>query len=113
MRSNTVGWMVVLSCALAFGAWGADKKTERLFNSKCGSCHGKDGKGQTEKGKKMGVRDMASAEYQKGTDAEFKKAIQDGISREKDGKKQEMDPYKEELSDADIDALIKLTREFK
>ena len=104
---------VVLWCGVGWNSFAADKKVERLFNSKCAACHGKDGKGQTEKGQKMAVRDMGSAEYQKGTDADFKKAIAEGISRTKDGKKQEMDPYKDELNDADVDALIKVVRGFK
>ncbi|MBS1149175.1 MAG: cytochrome c family protein [Myxococcaceae bacterium] len=96
-----------------FSAQAADKKIERLFNSKCSACHGKDGKGQTEKGKKMAVRDMASPEFQKGTDEDFKKAILEGFKAEKDGVKQEMDSFKEDLKGPDVDAMIKYMREFK
>ncbi len=42
-----------------------DKKVERLWKSKCGSCHGADGKAQTEKGKKMKMEDYTTAEWQK------------------------------------------------
>ena len=113
MKRNAFTWTLVVSCAIGLSAFAADKKVERLFGTKCSACHGKDGKGQTEKGQKMGVRDMGSAEYQKGTDADFKKVILEGMKREKDGKKQEMDPYKDELKDGEIDALIKMVREFK
>lgn len=113
MKNKLLVTLIAASCALSLNAFAADKKVEKLFNSKCSSCHGKDGKGATEKGQKMAVRDMTSEEFQKGTDADFKKSINEGFKKEKDGKKQEMDPYKEELKEAEIDGLIKYIREFK
>lgn len=105
---------VLLACvAFSFNAQAADKKIERLFGSKCGSCHGKDGKAQTEKGKKMQMRDIASEEFQKVSDADMIKAINEGVKTEKGGVKQEMDGYKEELKPDQIDALVKYMREFK
>jgi mono/diheme cytochrome c family protein len=98
---------------LAVPAQAADKKIERTFNSKCGSCHGKDGKGQTEKGKKMAVRDMTTEDYQKGTDADWRKVIEDGMKKDEKGVKQEMDGYKSELKPEEIDGLIQRIREFK
>ena len=53
----------------------ADKKTIRTWKAKCASCHGEDGKGATEQGKKMGVRDMTSADFAKETDARVKRAL--------------------------------------
>lgn len=110
----------LLGAALAFGFGAAlapataqaqdDKKTQRLWKSKCGSCHGEDGKGQTKKGKEMKVSDMTTAEYQKKTDADLKKAIMEGVSKTKDGTKQEMDPYKDELKPDQVDALVKHIR---
>jgi mono/diheme cytochrome c family protein len=105
--------VLLASFTFAFTAQAADKKTERTYGSKCSSCHGKDGKAQTEKGKKMLMRDIASADFQKLSDDEMKKAINDGIKKEKDGVKQEMDGYKEELKGPDVDALVAYMREFK
>ena len=96
-----VGTMLAGGSALA-----ADKKIERLWKSKCSSCHGMDGKGQTEKGKKMKVGDMTTAEFQKGKDEDWKKAITDGVKEEKDGVKKEMDPFKDEVKGADLDGII-------
>ena len=104
---------VLLACVFSFSAQAADKKVERLFGSKCGSCHGKDGKAQTEKGKKMVMRDMASEEFQKISDADMTKAINEGLKKEKDGVKQEMDGYKEEIKAPEVEALVKYIREFK
>jgi mono/diheme cytochrome c family protein len=103
----------VTALFLALPAQAADKKVERLFNSKCGSCHGKDGKGQTEKGKKMAVRDMTSEDFLKGKDDDFKKTINDGLKKEEKGVKQEMDGYKAELKADDVDNLVKYIRELK
>ena len=92
-----------------------DKKTERTWKSKCASCHGTAGKGDTEMGKKLGIADYTKPEWQKGkTDADIKKAILDGINREKNGVKQEMDAYKEKgIDDAQADGLVKLIRGLK
>lgn len=88
-----------------------DKKIERLWKSKCSSCHGQDGKGQTEKGKKMKVADYSTAEWQKAkTDDALKKAIIEGFKGEKDGAKQEMDGYKADLTPEQIDGLVLFTR---
>lgn len=103
--------MVLVFVALT--AHAVDKKTERQFGSKCSACHGKDGKAQTEKGKKMAMRDIASPEFQKLTDDEMKKAINEGIKTEKGGVKQEMDAYKDELKPAEVDALVSYMREMK
>ena len=105
---------VLLACVtLSFTAQAADKKIERLFGSKCGSCHGKDGKAQTEKGKKMKMRDLASDEFQKVSDADMTKAINEGMKRDQDGVKQEMDGFKDEIKAPEVEALVKYMREFK
>jgi mono/diheme cytochrome c family protein len=91
-----------------------DKKTTRTWKAKCSSCHGEDGKGATEQGKKMGVRDMTSADFWKdATDAKLKDAIANGIKRQKDGKTQEMEPYKDKLKPEEIDALVAYVKSFK
>jgi len=105
---------LVAAVALASApAFAADKKIERLWKSKCASCHGPDGKGETEKGKKMKVADMTSADWQKKSDDDLKKAIADGIKTEKDGVKKEMDSYKDDVKGEQLDGMIKLMREFK
>ena len=105
---------LMLACfSLSMNAQAADKKIERLYGSKCGSCHGKDGKAQTEKGKKMLMRDIASDEFQKISDDDMKKAINEGLKHDKNGVKQEMDGYKDEIKDPEVDALVKYMREFK
>ena len=101
---------LVAGFVFATSAFAADKKIERLWKSKCSSCHGQDGKAQTEKGKKMNTRDMTTAEYQKATDEDFEKAIKDGVKKEKDGEKQEMDGYAD-LKPEEIKGLVGMIRE--
>jgi len=102
-----------LAFAPAANAGAPDKKTERLWKSKCASCHGEDGKADTEKGKQMKVGDLTSAEAQKKTDADFKKIINEGFKEEKGGVKKEMDPYQEELKPEQVDALVAFIRGLK
>ncbi len=96
---------------LASTAWAADPKAERLWTSKCGSCHGPDGKGQTEQGKKQSVGDISTAEWQKKfTDDQIKAAIENGVKEERGGVKKEMKAYKAELRPDQIASLVTFIR---
>jgi len=91
-----------------------DKKTERLWKAKCASCHGADGKAQTDQGQKMGIADYTDPAWQKAhTDAQVKAGIESGVNREKGGKKQEMDPFKDKLEPDQIDALVAYVKSLK
>jgi len=109
-------WIAAMAAALVplAGRAEADKKTERVWKGKCASCHGVDGKGKTEQGGKMAIGDYTDAGWQKSkSDADIKKAIAEGVNREKNGKKQEMEPYKEKLPPEQIDALVAYVRSLK
>lgn len=107
-----VMYLIVAVSVVAAPAFAADK-TDRLWKSKCGSCHGADGKAQTEKGKKMKMTDLSTAEWQtKATDADIMKAINEGAKGEKDGVKQEMDAYND-LTAEQKDGLVKFVRALK
>jgi mono/diheme cytochrome c family protein len=110
-----LGALLTLSFSPAARAGGPpDKKIERLWKSKCASCHGEDGKADTEKGKQMKIGDLTAADFQKKrTDEEMKKVINDGFKEEKGGVKKEMDPYKDELKPEQVDALVAYIRGFK
>ena len=89
-----------------------DAKTERLWKAKCASCHGVDGKAQTEQGKKMKMHDLATAAWQASfTDAQIKKVIMDGVDEQKEGVHKQMDPYKEKLKPEQVDLLVAFCRE--
>jgi cytochrome c len=95
-----------VSSAVSFAAE-VDKKTERTWKSKCASCHGADGKGQTEQGKKMKVADMSTAGWQKDvTEERMKKAMNEGIKEQREGVKQEMESFKDTLKPEQMEALV-------
>ena len=108
MRGTAKLLLLMLICAASARAE-VDKKAERNWKSKCASCHGADGKGQTDQGKKMQVEDMTTAEWQKRTDAQIKKAIEDGAKKGD----AVMEGFKDKLDAASIDGLVKYVRTLK
>jgi mono/diheme cytochrome c family protein len=94
--------MMTQALAIVFLLFGSP--AERTWKAKCAACHGDDGKAQTDQGKKMGMKDLTAAKDL--TDDKIRKAILDGIKEEKDGKKKEMDAFKDKLRPDQIDALI-------
>jgi cytochrome c553 len=101
----------VLSLALlSLGARAqVDKKTERTWKAKCASCHGADGKAETDQGKKLGIPNYSEAAFQKSkTDDQLKAAIANGVKNDKG----EMEGYKDKLSGEEIDNLVKVVRSF-
>ena len=77
-----------------------------VFNSKCASCHGKDGRARSLHGKHEHARDLTSAEWQ---DSVSDERIYNSISNGK-GK---MPAFKKKLSDSQIDELVNYVRRFK
>ena len=97
--------LVVLSFALVFTTWGSAQSAADLFKSKCAVCHGPDGKGETAMGKNLKLKDLASEEAQKQTDADMKGLINKG--------KGKMQPYEGKLTPEQIDSLVKHVRSLK
>lgn len=82
--------VALLGVTTAFG-----EDAAALYKSKCASCHGADGSGQTTIGKSMKLKDLRSEEVQK---SDIKAVIADG--------KGKMPAYKAKLSAAEIDGLV-------
>jgi len=81
-----------------------------IWNLNCAACHGKDGKGQTMMGRRLGIKDLTDAKVQASfTDDQAAKAIKEGV---KQGDKTVMAAV-EGLSDDDIKALVAKVRAFK
>jgi cytochrome c6 len=81
-----------------------DAKT--TFDSKCATCHGKDGRGKTFKGKLSHARDLTSGEWQNDvTDERLFNSISNGRGK--------MPAFKKKLSDAQIEELVAYVRRFK
>lgn len=83
--------LAVLAAPVAWAAGPAD-----TFQAKCAACHGKDGKGQSDMAKKLGVKNLTVTKL---SAAEIEKVIANG--------KGKMTPWKGKLSDAEIASLAK------
>ena len=84
-----------------------------LWDKHCASCHGKDGKGKTNMGTKLKVRDLTDpAVKAKVTKAKVVDSMKNGVKGE-DGEKLVMKSYSEKLSDAEIQALADFTMALK
>ena len=73
-----------------------------LYKTKCVSCHGADGKGDTAVGKKLGVRDFHAPEVTKESDDELFDITKKG--------KNKMPGYDGKLTDDQIKALVKFIK---
>ena len=115
--NKRIGLMAASLVAGAMG-WGTaraeapvDPKIVRTWKAKCASCHGADGKGQTEQGIKSHCPDMTSAKWQsENSDEKMRNAILNGVKKA-DGK-EGMDRYKDVLTPEQVDGLIKVVRSF-
>jgi len=106
MRTMFRASLVVLAIAFAMSvsAFAADA-TADVFKSKCASCHGADCKGDTPAGKKMNVKDLASDDVQKQSDADLAGVIEKG--------KKPMPGYEGKVTKEQIDGLVKWIRTLK
>lgn len=97
---------IVLTVAMMFSTsvFAADSGAD-LFKTKCAMCHGADGKGETAMGKRLGIKDLGSAEVQKQSDTELTSDITKG--------KGKMPAYEGKLSGDQIQELVKFIRTLK
>jgi len=101
--------LVAASLLTAFSASAADAKEN--WDQFCAKCHGADGAGNTKIGKKLKVKDYTDAKVQaEFTDEQIAKVTLEGST--KDGKEL-MKGYKEDLSPADVTALVAYIRQLK
>ena len=99
-----------LLCATAMGE--TDPKTVRVWIGKCASCHGQTGKADTQKGQELKLEDMTTPAFKAKKDAELKDAILNGVKVERGGTTVVMDPYKNEITPEQADALVAYVRTF-
>ena len=98
----------VLGFAATLTASASDAKGN--WDTLCSKCHGTDGKGQTNIGKRLGCKDYTDAKVQDAlTDAAAIKAVKEGLKV--DGKTV-MKGY-DNLSDDDVKAVVAYLRTFK
>jgi len=105
--------LLILGCVcLATAAPTASAaEAKENYTKACAKCHGKDGKGDTKMGQKLGAKDYTDPKVQAAlTDEAAFKATKDGF-KDKNGKVL-MKPS-EDLSDDEIKALVAYMRTFK
>jgi cytochrome c6 len=106
IRRN-IGALVVQALALialiSSSTFVAAQGAASTYKAKCAMCHGADGKGDTQAGKKMGAHDFASQEVQSQSDAQFAEIIAKGKSK--------MPGYEKSLKEAEIKDLVAYVRE--
>jgi mono/diheme cytochrome c family protein len=105
MKIRLLVFLTALALILALPAMAAGPDGAAIYKTKCTSCHGPDGSGQTPAGKAMKVRDLRSDEVQKQTDVQLTDVIAGG--------KGKMQGYGKTLPAADIQALIAHIRTLK
>ena len=107
-RMNLLRSAMFLGLAIVLSLWSlpsAAQDAAGIYVSKCKMCHGPDGKGDTPIGKKMGIRDLTSADVQKASDAELAGIIKKG--------KNKMPAYDGKLKDSEIKDLVAYIRKLK
>lgn len=86
------------------------RKTRRLWQVKCATCHGLDGRGRTVMGEKLRLRDLTDAAWQKGLDdRKLKESLVQGRHSEQEPGAG-MRSYGERLAPEQIDALVAFVR---
>jgi mono/diheme cytochrome c family protein len=109
---KTTSWITggvvaaVVLATIAFLSMPAKADTaaaEATYKAKCAACHGPDGKGETATGKMMKVKDFASEEVQKMSDADLTTTISSG--------KGKMPPFKT-LTAEQVKDLVAYIRAF-
>ena len=103
VRVLVVGAVLVGLLAFSSVTSQAQSPGEALFKTKCAACHGPDGKGEVPMGKKLGARNLSSAEVQGQSDAQLTEVVTKG--------KNKMPAYDGKLTKEQIGELVAYVRE--
>jgi mono/diheme cytochrome c family protein len=104
--------MIILSQASRTQAGGerllaAASDARTTFDAKCAKCHGRDGRGKTNRGRLTHARDLTIAQWQDDvTDERLFNSVSNGRGKKMPG-------FKKHLSEAEIDALVAYVRRLK
>lgn len=103
VRMLLVGAVLIGLVAFSTGTSQAQSAGGTLFKTKCAACHGPDGKGEVPMGKKLGARNLSSAEVQAQSDAQLTEVVTKG--------KNKMPAYDGKLTKEQIGELVAQIRE--
>jgi len=106
---TTTAVICLLGGAFCWSARAGD--VTETWNKDCAACHGKDGKGATMMGRKLGIKDLTDATVQAAlTDDQAVKDIKEGVTENGQTK---MKPFADKLSNDEVKALVAHIRTFK
>jgi cytochrome c6 len=101
----------IITLALSVPVLADDAAVAANYTKHCASCHGKDGKGQTTMGKKVGAKDFSDAKTWEGAKDEVAlKNLKEGVK--KDGKEIKK-PFAGKLTEDEMKALLAYSKKFK
>ena len=104
MKKHTIAALSAAALLAAAPVRAAERSEN--FQTHCAVCHGDDGRGQTEEGKKKGARDFTNPRWQdKVDDARLIKSVTKGHDK--------MPAFEKKLSPDEIKALVAEVRTFK
>jgi mono/diheme cytochrome c family protein len=102
MRIATIACFALLLLANTVVASSASKQTsdaaQTVFKQRCSKCHGEDGRGDTDTGKSLKVKNLRSVAVQKLSNKQLASVIKEGKSN--------MPPFKYVMSDDEINSLV-------
>ena len=78
---------------------------QTVFKQRCSKCHGEDGRGNTETGKSLKVKNLRSVAVQRLSNKQLASVIKDGKSN--------MPPFKYVMSDDEINSLVAYVRSLR
>ncbi len=101
----------IITLALSVPLFADDAAVAANYTKHCASCHGKDGKGLTTMGKKVGAKDFTDAKmWADVKDDVALKNLKEGVK--KDGKEIKK-PFAGKISEDEMKALIAYSKKFK
>jgi mono/diheme cytochrome c family protein len=102
MRKLSIAVALCAGTLLFATSANAQSGGEKTYKTKCASCHGPDGKGETAAGKASKARDFCSAEVKKETDEDWTGIIVKG--------KNKMPGYDKKLTDGEVKEVVAYIR---
>ena len=100
-RTRILGGLVFVAIAgMGVALFAGEQHPSALFLEYCAKCHGKNGTGDTPKGKQLMARDFTDAEWQSAKkDAQLIKTVTEGG--------EDMPPFGKKLTKEQIESLVK------
>ena len=114
MRSCSLAFLVTSILLAGFGVSVAPQRNNQrsandLYMRYCHSCHGRDGRAQTQKGKFSHARDLTDAKWHDDvTDERIFNSIMNGRNV-----RGNMPAFSDKLNEKEVDSLVSFVRKFK